>query len=343
MIGLCVAFSQYTPDTLGRRCSTISTAIKEGSLSFEIHNNSLTGDSNWLQDRWWEDDYWFREDVHTLGNTGVLGGLHAALAPLSTKIIDLLAYKGKNVREVIAGQLCEGLLVRHHDATSAALRVLDLGCGVGMSTLALSSAFQQQGSLNATVIGVDTSPEMLAMARAKDFEQKGIANLSQNNCSRKRDANHTNSVDISFLEANAEATHFPRESFDFVTIQYVFHEVPFLGRHRILKEARRLLKPGGTLAIVDISPNYEPSPSMLSGEPYLKEYQANFRTQLSSLRGFASDKEEIVVPGHVILHVLTKADRWWKRNGWTRRVIEFGNLHSYVWNRLQASEYSKDP
>lgn len=208
-----------------------------------------------------------------------------------------------------------------------------------MSTTALSSAFRQKGNVNATVIGIDTSPEMLAMARAKDLERKGISNLSNNHCGGKRGTKHRNNVDICFVEANAEKAPFPRESFDLVTIQYLFHEVPFLGRHKILKEARRLLKPGGTLAVVDIAPNYEPSPSMLSGEPYLREYQANFRNQLSSLRGFANGfEEQTIVPGHVVLNVLAKADRWWKRNGWTRRVIEFINLHSYVINRSLSSE-----
>jgi hypothetical protein len=54
--------------------------------------------------RWWEDDddYWFHEDIHTLGNTGLTGGLHAAMAPLSTRIIDLVAYKGKNIRKTVS-------------------------------------------------------------------------------------------------------------------------------------------------------------------------------------------------------------------------------------------------
>ncbi len=46
--------------------------------------------------------YWFNEEIHTLGNTGILGGLHAAMAPLSTKMIDLLAYNGINVREAVS-------------------------------------------------------------------------------------------------------------------------------------------------------------------------------------------------------------------------------------------------
>jgi ubiquinone/menaquinone biosynthesis C-methylase UbiE len=113
-----------------------------------------------------------------------------------------------HVHAQIAVELCEDLLARHHNKTKANLRVLDFGCGVGMSTLAISSAFRQQVSVNATVIGIDTSPEMLAMARAKDLERKGISNLSHNHCGDKRDAKHRNNVDVSFVEANAENTPF---------------------------------------------------------------------------------------------------------------------------------------
>lgn len=50
--------------------------------------------------------------------------------------------------------------------------------------------------------------------------------------------------------------------------RYAFHEAPLNGRQRILEEARRLLSPGGVLAVIDIATDYEPSESMLAGEPY---------------------------------------------------------------------------
>ena len=39
--------------------------------------------------------------IHTLGNVGFWGALHAALAPLSTKLIDVLAYGGQDVRQMV--------------------------------------------------------------------------------------------------------------------------------------------------------------------------------------------------------------------------------------------------
>jgi hypothetical protein len=38
-------------------------------------------------------EYWFNNRIHTFGNTGMLGALHAAVAPMATKMIDDLAYK----------------------------------------------------------------------------------------------------------------------------------------------------------------------------------------------------------------------------------------------------------
>lgn len=39
--------------------------------------------------------------IHTLGNVGLGGALHAALAPLSTKLIDVVAYEGQDVRQKV--------------------------------------------------------------------------------------------------------------------------------------------------------------------------------------------------------------------------------------------------
>ena len=45
-----------------------------------------------------EDEYWYDQRIHTLGNIGLSGAIHAALAPVSTKIIDVKAYDGIDVR-----------------------------------------------------------------------------------------------------------------------------------------------------------------------------------------------------------------------------------------------------
>jgi len=74
----------------------------------------------------------------------------------------------------------------------------------------------------------------------------------------------------------------------------------------MLREARRLLRNGGTLAIVDISPEYEPSPTMLAGEPYVLEYKANIMKQMGSIQGFCDVQYHTIVPGHVGMWLLTR-------------------------------------
>ena len=66
------------------------------------------------------------------------------------------------------------------------------------------------------------------------------------------------------------------------------------------------MAPGATLAIVDISPKYEPSFTMLAGEPYVLEYQQNIHLQLNQAHGFHNCRYREVVEGHVGLWLLDK-------------------------------------
>ena len=112
---------------------------------------------------------------------------------------------------------------------------------------------------------------------------------------------------LNYQLGNAEQTLLPPRSFDLVTVMWAFHEAPRTGRARILREARRLLAPGGTLAVVDISTEYVPSPTMLSGEPYLQEYQTNIRHQLSSCPGFDRHEYKEIVPSHLGMWILKRS------------------------------------
>lgn len=46
-------------------------------------------------------EYWFDQRIHSLGNTGPTGALHAAMAIGITKLIDFMAYDGVNVRQQV--------------------------------------------------------------------------------------------------------------------------------------------------------------------------------------------------------------------------------------------------
>jgi len=208
---------------------------------------------------------------HTFGNTGLLGAI--TLAPLVTKLIDFVRI------------------------TIGKANVLNLCCGIGMSSRTLQGACQDA----AVILGVDTSKEMIAMAELLSSDSELAKFLVD-----KPKRTFYGSCSPDFLVGNAEETNLPGGIFDLVTIMYSFHEVPHHGRYLILREARRLLADGCTLAVIDISPNYEPSPTMLAGEPYVLEYKANIQKQLKAIRGFVDLRYEEVVAGHVGLWTLTR-------------------------------------
>eukprot|EP00980_Cylindrotheca_fusiformis_P021389 scaffold8259_cov143-Cylindrotheca_fusiformis.AAC.7 len=253
-------------------------------------------------------NYWFHPKIHTFGNHGPLGSLHAVVAPLATKLIDVAAYKGENVRDVIAMDL-------RAQVNKAKPAVVDLACGVGMSTRSLLKAFPKASKL----VAVDTSAEMLHMAKAytnpKSIASKAVEMISaalfraHGIKDLPKAAPEGAVAPIEYRLANAEDTGLEKGSFDLATIMYCFHEAPYLGRARILREAHRLLAPRATLAILDISPSYEPSFSMLAGEPYVLEYQKNIQQQLARFPGFKNFRYKEVVPGHVGLWLLERDGR----------------------------------
>eukprot|EP00985_Skeletonema_marinoi_P018596 scaffold10417_cov137-Skeletonema_marinoi.AAC.20 len=259
-------------------------------------------------------EYWSRPDIHTFGNMGFGGAIHAAMAPFATKMIDVKAYGGQDVRKLISEELRVKL-----DVDGA--RVCDLCCGVGISTRALGKAFHDAE----LIVGVDTSPEMISMAKAISSHEQGVRSvLARHNEGLKNllgqkhkaiteamtvidtdpypDRRH---FEATYELANAEHTELPNDTFNLVTIMYAFHEVPKEARSRIIQEAKRLLKVGGTLAVVDISPTYTPSKYMLAGEPFVIEYQQNIDKQLGSAPGFMFSKRKEIVPGHVNMWLLT--------------------------------------
>ena len=81
--------------------------------------------------------------------------------------------------------------------------------------------------------------------------------------------------------------------FDIVTIFFAFHEMPQEARQDIISYHSKFAK--DKLVIVDIDPNYNPSPSMVYGEPYLFDYKKNIKKDLL----FA--KENIIINNHVVM------------------------------------------
>ncbi len=109
-------------------------------------------------------------------------------------------------------------------------RILDVGCGVGMTTVPLKEEWP-----DAEVHGIDVGPAFLryAHARAEEF-----------------------GAEIHFHQMNGEGTGFEDNSFDLVICSTVFHETSVRAAQNLIKEAQRILRPGGVY-VVGEQPPYE--------------------------------------------------------------------------------------
>ena len=108
---------------------------------------------------------------------------------------------------------------------AAGERVLDVGCGGGLDALVAAIAVQPGGD----VVGVDMTPEMIERAN----EAKAML----------PDAH------ARFELANAERLPFPDASFDVALSNGCLNLSP--RKRELLAEVRRVLRPGGRLALCD--------------------------------------------------------------------------------------------
>lgn len=102
-------------------------------------------------------------------------------------------------------------------------RVMDFGCGTGMSLGLLADIFQAE-----EVIGLDTSEESLAVAR----ETVG------NRC----------------IQLETPANYVPRQELDLVFCNGVFHHIPVPDRPMAMNYVYRCLRPGGLIAMWENNP-----------------------------------------------------------------------------------------
>ena len=100
-------------------------------------------------------------------------------------------------------------------------RVVDMGCGTGSLSLLLAE-------LGHDVLGVDSSPDMVALARAKAASSR---------------------VTAEFLVGDAEEAGLPEGEFDAVVCRHVLWTL--LDPRRALERWARLLKPAGRLLLIE--------------------------------------------------------------------------------------------
>ena len=111
-------------------------------------------------------------------------------------------------------------------------RVLEIGCGTGNVLLRAARLHPQ-----ATMTGLDPDPAALAVARRK-AARRGL--------------------DIRFDRGFAGDLPYPDASVDRVLSAFMFHHLPDAEQPRALAEVRRVLRPGGSLHLLDFGGDGRP-------------------------------------------------------------------------------------
>ncbi len=133
-------------------------------------------------------------------------------------------------------------------------RILDLGCTDGASSIGFKLTYPE-----AEVHGIDLSAPQLKLSYQQSIEYNAPCH---------------------FHQMNAEQLNFPDNHFEAVVCYILFHELPAEAIRKVLREAMRVLKPGGIMYSGDVTPfrENEEFRSFISasevennGEPYWRE------------------------------------------------------------------------
>lgn len=153
-------------------------------------------------------------------------------------------------------------------------RILDLGCSIGQSTVAIASAYP-----DAEIHAIDLGAPMLRYGHAR-AEAMGVP--------------------IHFSQQNAECTNFEDASFDLVTSSAMFHETSAKGMRAIMRECHRLLRPGGIMCHVEVPPRHEhlslwdqmrcDFESHYNNEPFMTSLARTDWVEVAEKAGFERDK-----------------------------------------------------
>jgi ubiquinone/menaquinone biosynthesis C-methylase UbiE len=145
-------------------------------------------------------------------------------------------------------------------------RVLEIGCGVGAVLGTLGTAFPE-----ASLSGVDIAPEQIAFARSYLAGRGLTADLRT---------------------ASAQALPFADSSFDHVWSMWLLeHMASAADAVSVLKEARRVLVPGGT--ITSIETDY----STISAEPHTPALDALWAAMVRTFDAFGRSDAGTQLPG----------------------------------------------
>jgi ubiquinone/menaquinone biosynthesis C-methylase UbiE len=148
-------------------------------------------------------------------------------------------------------------------------RILEIGCGTG--NLAILTKRLHPG---AEVVGIDPDPKALARAQRK----------------ARREA-----LSVQLDRGFAEELPYPDASFDRVLSALMFHHLGLEEKEKTLDEARRVLKPGGSLHLLDFGEAKGRSDGFIARLHHRSErLRDNFGDRISTLMreaGFADPTE----------------------------------------------------
>ena len=138
---------------------------------------------------------------------------HDRLLPLYDPLQKLLGF------ESIHRQLVDQAGIRPNH------RLIEIGCGTGNLSILIKRLHPQ-----AEVVGLDPDPKALARARRKAARE---------------------AISVQLDRGFAEELPYPDASFDRVFSAFMFHHLEPDEKEKTLQEARRVLKPGGSLHMLD--------------------------------------------------------------------------------------------
>ncbi|KAL0301435.1 UNVERIFIED_CONTAM: Arsenite methyltransferase [Sesamum radiatum] len=293
LVGSLISFKPlYSVLKLGARQVLISTAEKANipwrDMTKEILESDVYREKDAIEDPSIVYPDYYLNPFHAY-NEGNLSWLAAAEAEAATMSIAKRAIPSASsvdeANQIVRGNWLQAIESHHqkHSGNSTIREILDIGCSVGVSTRFLADKFP-----SAKVTGLDLSPYFLAVAQYKDNKM------------------NQGTEPIRWIHGNGENTGLPSKSFDLVSIAYVFHECPERAIKNMVKEAFRLLRPGGTFAITDNSPKskilQELSPVlftlMKSTEPFLDEYYLTDLEGTLQQVGFVNVQSVLTDPRH---------------------------------------------
>ncbi|CAG9463383.1 unnamed protein product [Pedinophyceae sp. YPF-701] len=167
------------------------------------------------------------------------GAIDAKQAQVRLRKAYLDVISGYQERQAAAG--------RSATPPRAVTSLLEVGCSVGVSTRALAEHYPA-----ARVTGLDLSPHFLAVA--KHLEKKGAPGFITTTDYSSPDVVAQARQPIEYVWRRAEDTGYAEGSFDGVLITFMFHECPTSAIYDVLREAARVVRPGGTVAVIDNDP-----------------------------------------------------------------------------------------